>query len=68
MVCCSSCSKDVRACEYDTHKCGQHDLQQLRVAAEVVHQLFCNTASNIVHLPTAGTVCSIYNHNYIIIL
>jgi len=68
MVCCPTCSKDVKGSEYNTHKCSEQldNTQQLRVTAETVNQLLCNATSNTIQIPTGGRVSYISSNAQVI--
>ena len=60
MVHCITCTRDMRACEYNTHECSVSPTRtEVQMASQVLTRLADTSPDKIFSMPTKGTVSSI---------
>ena len=70
MVQCVTCKREMKAGEHDSHSCKQETVEVPIEVATVIRHLACESLSNIIQIPTGGTVSMhgcIQNYIHIII-
>ena len=59
MVHCITCTRDMRACEYNTHECSVSPTRtEVQMASQVLTRLADTSPDKIFSMPTKGTVSS----------
>ena len=60
---CVTCKRDMKAGEYDEHHCKQETAEIPIEMARVIRHLTSESSSNIIQIPTGGTVSILYAYN-----
>ena len=63
VVQCVTCKRDMKAGEYDEHHCKQETAEVPIEMARVIRHLTSESSSNIIQIPTGGTVSILYAYN-----